>query len=185
MTRSWRYQVPVAVVSEVSVDLRVVPVMFCDDLRPAQRHGQPGHDGLAPIQAGLGILVGRSGVLGQQQPQLVELLEVEGAEVGVLQPADGLELRGDVHRAPLSSERPVTAGARVAGHPPLRPSSRAARHHPRVPERQRIAAYGVCVDPQGRLLLARAAPALSLRGRWFLPGGGVDHGETPDHRAPP
>ena len=48
-----------------------------------------------------------------------------------------------------------------------------------MPERQRIAAYGLCVDPQGRLLLARAAPSLSLRGRWFLPGGGVDHGEHP------
>jgi ADP-ribose pyrophosphatase YjhB (NUDIX family) len=48
-----------------------------------------------------------------------------------------------------------------------------------VPERQRIAAYGVCVDDQGRLLLARAAPWLVLKGRWFLPGGGVDHGEHP------
>jgi ADP-ribose pyrophosphatase YjhB (NUDIX family) len=48
-----------------------------------------------------------------------------------------------------------------------------------VPERQRIAAYGVCVNDQGRLLLARAAPSLGLRGRWFLPGGGVDHGEHP------
>jgi 8-oxo-dGTP diphosphatase len=48
-----------------------------------------------------------------------------------------------------------------------------------VPERQRIAAYGVCVDPEGRLLLARAAPWLILSGRWFLPGGGVDHGEHP------
>jgi 8-oxo-dGTP diphosphatase len=48
-----------------------------------------------------------------------------------------------------------------------------------VPERQRIAAYGLCVDPAGRVLLARAAPSLSLRGRWFLPGGGVDHGESP------
>ena len=48
-----------------------------------------------------------------------------------------------------------------------------------MPERQRIAAYGVCVNDQGRLLLARAAPSLSLRGRWFLPGGGVDHGEHP------
>jgi 8-oxo-dGTP diphosphatase len=48
-----------------------------------------------------------------------------------------------------------------------------------VPERQRIAAYGVCVDVDGRLLLARASPALTLRGRWFLPGGGVDHGEHP------
>jgi 8-oxo-dGTP diphosphatase len=48
-----------------------------------------------------------------------------------------------------------------------------------VPERQRVAAYGVCVDADGRLLLARAAPSLTLRGRWFLPGGGIDHGESP------
>jgi 8-oxo-dGTP diphosphatase len=48
-----------------------------------------------------------------------------------------------------------------------------------VPERQRIAAYGICQDGGGRLLLARAAPFLTLRGRWFLPGGGVDHGEHP------
>ena len=48
-----------------------------------------------------------------------------------------------------------------------------------MPERQRIAAYGVCLDAEGRLLLARAAPWLTLRGRWFLPGGGVDHGEHP------
>jgi len=46
-------------------------------------------------------------------------------------------------------------------------------------ERQRVAAYGVCIDREGRLLLARAAPSLSLRGRWFLPGGGLLHGESP------
>ena len=46
-------------------------------------------------------------------------------------------------------------------------------------QRQRIAAYGVCRDAEGRLLLARAAPALALRGRWFLPGGGLLHGESP------
>jgi 8-oxo-dGTP diphosphatase len=46
-------------------------------------------------------------------------------------------------------------------------------------ERQRIAAYGVCRDGAGRLLLCRAAPYLTLRGRWFLPGGGVQHGEDP------
>jgi ADP-ribose pyrophosphatase YjhB (NUDIX family) len=45
--------------------------------------------------------------------------------------------------------------------------------------RQRIAAYGVCRDGEGRLLLARASPTLTLRGRWFLPGGGVQHGEQP------
>ena len=53
---------------------------------------------------------------------------------------------------------------------------------PSVPaekERQRIAAYGVVRDDEDRLLLARAAPLLTLRGRWFLPGGGVQHGESP------
>ena len=46
-------------------------------------------------------------------------------------------------------------------------------------KRQRIAAYGVCLDGAGRILLARASPAITLQGRWFLPGGGVDHGESP------
>jgi len=46
-------------------------------------------------------------------------------------------------------------------------------------ERQRIAAYGVCRDAEGRLLLARASNAVSVQGRWFLPGGGVQHGESP------
>jgi ADP-ribose pyrophosphatase YjhB (NUDIX family) len=50
---------------------------------------------------------------------------------------------------------------------------------PPVTERQRIAAYGLVHDADGRLLLARAAPSLTLRGRWFLPGGGVRHGEHP------
>jgi 8-oxo-dGTP diphosphatase len=50
---------------------------------------------------------------------------------------------------------------------------------PPVTERQRIAAYGLVRDADGRLLLARAAPSLTLRGRWFLPGGGVQHGENP------
>ncbi len=46
-------------------------------------------------------------------------------------------------------------------------------------KRQRIAAYGICRDHEDRLLLARAAPFLTARGRWFLPGGGVQHGESP------
>jgi ADP-ribose pyrophosphatase YjhB (NUDIX family) len=50
---------------------------------------------------------------------------------------------------------------------------------PRDNKRQRIAAYGVARDAEGRLLLARASPALTVRGRWFLPGGGVQHGENP------
>ena len=57
-----------------------------------------------------------------------------------------------------------------------------ADQHSPVPndlERQRLAAYGVLRDERGRVLLARASPALTLRGRWFLPGGGVQHGEEP------
>ena len=46
-------------------------------------------------------------------------------------------------------------------------------------ERQRIAAYGIVRDAEGRLLLARASPSLTIGGRWFLPGGGVQHGEAP------
>jgi ADP-ribose pyrophosphatase YjhB (NUDIX family) len=68
---------------------------------------------------------------------------------------------------------------------------------------QRVAAYGILHDigdggrvgdggdvrdrPDGgdgptrarRILLVRAAPYLSVAGRWFLPGGGVEHGEAP------
>lgn len=45
--------------------------------------------------------------------------------------------------------------------------------------RQRVAVYGLCRDRAGRVLLARAAPYLTVAGRWFLPGGGLDHGEEP------
>lgn len=45
--------------------------------------------------------------------------------------------------------------------------------------RQRVGAYGIARDANGRILLVRAAPYLTVAGRWFLPGGGVEHGETP------
>jgi 8-oxo-dGTP pyrophosphatase MutT (NUDIX family) len=45
--------------------------------------------------------------------------------------------------------------------------------------RQRVAVYGVCEDPVGNVLLVRAAAYLTVAGRWFLPGGGIDHGEDP------
>ena len=50
---------------------------------------------------------------------------------------------------------------------------------PPVALEQRVAVYGVCEDPDGRVLLVRAARYLSVAGRWFLPGGGIDHGEDP------
>jgi 8-oxo-dGTP pyrophosphatase MutT (NUDIX family) len=39
--------------------------------------------------------------------------------------------------------------------------------------------YGVCRNPAGDILLTRGAAHLTVAGRWFLPGGGVDHGEDP------
>jgi 8-oxo-dGTP diphosphatase len=44
---------------------------------------------------------------------------------------------------------------------------------------RRIAAYGVCRDDAGRVLLVRAAPGTGTPGVWSLPGGAVDHGEHP------
>jgi len=45
--------------------------------------------------------------------------------------------------------------------------------------RQRVAVYGICTDLSDRVLLVRAAKTLTVRGRWFLPGGGLEHGEDP------
>ena len=44
---------------------------------------------------------------------------------------------------------------------------------------RRIAAYGVCTDDDGRVLLVRAAPSSGTPGVWSLPGGAVAHGEHP------
>ncbi len=46
--------------------------------------------------------------------------------------------------------------------------------------RRRIAAYGLCYDNEGRVLLVRAATGYAGAGRWCLPGGGVDHGQHPE-----
>ncbi|WP_232295025.1 NUDIX hydrolase [Parafrankia sp. EUN1f] len=45
---------------------------------------------------------------------------------------------------------------------------------------QRIAAYVVCVQDE-RLLLVRTGPSVAAdAARWTLPGGGLEHGETPE-----
>jgi 8-oxo-dGTP diphosphatase len=44
---------------------------------------------------------------------------------------------------------------------------------------RRIAAYGLCTDSSGRVLLVRASPRSGTPGAWSLPGGAVDHGEHP------
>lgn len=45
---------------------------------------------------------------------------------------------------------------------------------------QRFGAYALATDPTGRILLTRIAPGYPGAGRWHLPGGGTDHGETPE-----
>ncbi|HNT75927.1 MAG TPA: NUDIX domain-containing protein [Anaerolineae bacterium] len=47
--------------------------------------------------------------------------------------------------------------------------------HPRVYH----GAYGLCRNPSGHLLLVRLADGVD-KGRWTLPGGGVEWGEHPD-----
>jgi ADP-ribose pyrophosphatase YjhB (NUDIX family) len=44
---------------------------------------------------------------------------------------------------------------------------------------RKIAAYGLCQDSSGRVLLVRASPRSGTPGAWSLPGGAVDHGEHP------
>lgn len=46
---------------------------------------------------------------------------------------------------------------------------------------RRIAAYAVCADDDGRVLLVRASARSGTPGVWSLPGGAVDHGEDPNH----
>ena len=46
--------------------------------------------------------------------------------------------------------------------------------------RQRLAAYGLITDEAGRVLLTRHPDERGHRGRWVLPGGGVEHGEHPE-----
>jgi len=58
------------------------------------------------------------------------------------------------------------------------PASSPASEEPE-PRQQRVAVYGICEDPAGRVLVVRAAPYLTVAGQWFLPGGGLDHGEEP------
>jgi len=51
-----------------------------------------------------------------------------------------------------------------------------------LPQRQRVGAYAVMLREHGgriEVLLSRLAPKVSRLELWTLPGGGVDHGESP------
>src|SRR5690606_23153604 len=45
---------------------------------------------------------------------------------------------------------------------------------------RRVAAYAICTDEAGRLLLVRESARSGMPGVWTLPGGGVLHGEHPE-----
>ncbi|QBI54250.1 NUDIX hydrolase [Streptomonospora litoralis] len=111
------------------------------------------------------------------------------AEAAVAEAAGGLV---DVHidrlyyTAPLAGADPAPRGRRVPVRAalalPARPA--AAELAEEEPERpgpslRRFSSYGVVTDPAGRILLSRIAPGFPGAGTWHLPGGGVDHGETP------
>ena len=44
---------------------------------------------------------------------------------------------------------------------------------------QRAAAYALVIDDDKKILLVRAGPLSSTPGRWYLPGGGIEFGESP------
>jgi 8-oxo-dGTP diphosphatase len=46
-------------------------------------------------------------------------------------------------------------------------------------QERRVAAYGLCHDETGRVLLVRAASHDDFPRYWGLPGGGIEHGEAP------
>jgi ADP-ribose pyrophosphatase YjhB (NUDIX family) len=49
----------------------------------------------------------------------------------------------------------------------------------RMRQKRRIAAYGVSYDAAGRVLLVRGSAQDDNPGAWYLPGGGLEHGEHP------
>jgi 8-oxo-dGTP diphosphatase len=63
--------------------------------------------------------------------------------------------------------------------PPEMPSFHAVAGPDGLHRAQRFAAYAVARDQAGRVLLTRIADGYPGAGRWHLPGGGTDYGESP------
>jgi ADP-ribose pyrophosphatase YjhB (NUDIX family) len=72
--------------------------------------------------------------------------------------------------------------ARLLGVPAPPPAEPDGTGVPELrPDRvQRFGAYAVATDPAGRILLTLIAKGYPGAGNWHLPGGGTDHGETPE-----
>lgn len=74
------------------------------------------------------------------------------------------------------SDAPV--GEREGGRRKRTERSRVDTERPRV-DRTRVAAYAICRDDEGRILLCHIAPSVGVGDVWTLPGGGIDFGEPP------
>jgi ADP-ribose pyrophosphatase YjhB (NUDIX family) len=48
-------------------------------------------------------------------------------------------------------------------------------------DRTRVAAYALCIDQGGRILLCRMSPTVVAGEVWTLPGGGLHFGESPEN----
>jgi ADP-ribose pyrophosphatase YjhB (NUDIX family) len=74
---------------------------------------------------------------------------------------------------------PASGADRVPDEPTELPSFHAVRGPDGLHRAQRFAAYAVARDPAARVLLTRVAAGYPGAGRWHLPGGGTDYGESP------
>jgi 8-oxo-dGTP diphosphatase len=74
---------------------------------------------------------------------------------------------------------PFTAHALGLSDPP--PSATSSDELLARPERvQRFGAYAAATDPDRRILLTQISEGYGGAGLWHVPGGGTDHGETPE-----
>jgi 8-oxo-dGTP diphosphatase len=73
---------------------------------------------------------------------------------------------------------PFTAAA--LGRPATFPAEQSDEPIARPARVQRFGAYAAATDPAGNILLTRIAAGYPGAGLWHLPGGGTDHGETPE-----
>lgn len=106
----------------------------------------------------------------------VEVLAARGW-TGTAQGVDGahgdLTLRYAVVPSPTGAAPGTGTGTGPEG-----PGLTRAQRRGIVPH-QRVAAYAVVVE-RDRLLLTQLAPRTGAAGRWNLPGGGIDPGESPE-----
>ena len=142
-----------------------------DRAEVALRHGE--HPRAAALRAALTLTAGPVRVAGLPRVEADLVLGPAG-------PVQTLRIGYPLRPGPPAPE-PLrqNAGSAAPGDHPRDPSRdhprELPRDHPReLPLVQRAAAYAVVVEA-GRLLLTR----LSSRQTWTLPGGGIEHGETP------